>query len=565
LPDGGYVQEVPASSIPVLTDVLTPGKPTALAEGRRPVVSASMPPVLTDVLVPGSRTADEPGALPPVLTEVLAPGEPVAPGAEAAPMPPLLTDVLTPGRPVAAPLAEGEAEASMPVPAEPGAVSPADALLAAGEAASTPPLLTDVLKQGAPERFEAAEPMDARTLASAMPLVLTEVLTPGRRPEAAPGEPASALPAAGRGEAAEAVSPTEPPAMPPLLTTVLERGKPDATSGEALAAPPAGRAEAPEAASQAEPFPMPPTLTEVLEPGKSGATAFAPVGASPPAGRAEAPEAASQAEPFPMPPTLTEVLEPGKSGATVLEPVGASPPEKRIEAPEAVSPPPADIPPPGKPSAIRAEALGAISPADASTPTSAQAASALSAPFPGRPLATSPLLAGATASHEASAASAPTDDPATSANHEPARATELAPPADGVDLQAATPAAELLTAFDAPPAFADELPASHSAPEAVTPPPLASFAAAAADARVDAREIAGRLQRRVADYLGGAGRALIEARCEAALRDHGARLVDEVTREVARTLEVEIAGWVREAVDDELARRAARGADTDTA
>ena len=61
------MQEVPASSIPVLTDVLAPGKPTAQAEGRLPVldVPVSMPPVLTDVLVPGSRATDRPEALPP--------------------------------------------------------------------------------------------------------------------------------------------------------------------------------------------------------------------------------------------------------------------------------------------------------------------------------------------------------------------------------------------------------------------------------------------------------------------------------------------------------------------
>lgn len=492
------MQEVPASSIPVLTDVLTPGKPTAQAEGRRPApdAPASMPPVLTDVLVPGPRMAAGPGALPPVLNEVLAPGRPAALGAEAASMPPLLTDVLTPGKPVSAPLSEGEAEASMPVPVEPGAVSPsrADALPATGEPASTPPLLTDVLKPGASASFEAAEAQESDVQA-VVPPVLTEVLAPGS-PDATLGEPVSGLPATGRVETMEAVSPTEPPAMPPLLTNVLERGKPEATSAAAAGTPVAERAEAPEAVLRAESLPVPPTLTDVLVPGK-----FEPVRASP----------------------LTE----------------------------------------------RAEALDTMSPVEASTPTSSQPASASSAPFPGRPLPTSPRLAGATASHEASAASASTDDLATRTHDEPARATELTPPADGIDLQAvtpaATPAAELLTAFDAPPAFADELPASHSAPEAVTPPPLASFAAAAADARVDAREIAGRLQRRVADYLGGAGRALIEARCEAALRDHGARLVDEVTREVARTLEVEIAGWVREAVDDELARRAARGADTDTA
>ena len=314
--------------------------------------------------------------------------------------------------------------------------------------------------------------------------------------------------------------------MPLVLTDVLVPGKPETTLNEAVVTPLAARrAEAVEAASPTEP-PMPPTLTDMLELGKPKATSIEAIPAPPLADRAEASAVVSPAEP---PPILTDVPVYGNAEAAPNE--------------AAIAPPMA-----GR--------------AEPSVPTPPQSASPSPTSFPGRPLPTSPLLAG-TASREAPVPPAPTDDVATS--HEPARPTELTPPADGVDIQpvtpAATPAAELLTAFDAPSAFANELPASHSAPEPVAPPPLASFVAAAADARVDARDIAGRLQRRVADYLGGAGRALIEARCEAALRDHGARLVDEVTREVARTLEAEIAGWVREAVDDKLARRAARGAD----
>jgi hypothetical protein len=77
-------------------------------------------------------------------------------------------------------------------------------------------------------------------------------------------------------------------------------------------------------------------------------------------------------------------------------------------------------------------------------------------------------------------------------------------------------------------------------------------------ADLDADEIAERLRRRFAGFLTGEGRGVIEARCREALQEHTSVLVSQITREVALTLESELTGWVREAVEEEIARRAGR-------
>jgi hypothetical protein len=72
---------------------------------------------------------------------------------------------------------------------------------------------------------------------------------------------------------------------------------------------------------------------------------------------------------------------------------------------------------------------------------------------------------------------------------------------------------------------------------------------------LDADVLAERLRGRFASYLTGEGRTVIEARCRDALQDHTTWLVSQITREVALALETEMTGWVREAVEEELARR----------
>jgi hypothetical protein len=95
--------------------------------------------------------------------------------------------------------------------------------------------------------------------------------------------------------------------------------------------------------------------------------------------------------------------------------------------------------------------------------------------------------------------------------------------------------------------------------EAFGPSSAFHFSRASASAQpvhnLDADVLAERLRGRFASYLTGEGRAVIEARCRDALQDHTTWLVNQITREVALALETEMTGWVREAVNEEIARR----------
>jgi Protein of unknown function (DUF2486) len=86
----------------------------------------------------------------------------------------------------------------------------------------------------------------------------------------------------------------------------------------------------------------------------------------------------------------------------------------------------------------------------------------------------------------------------------------------------------------------------HDAHETPAPPAL------------DADLIAERLRGRFAGFLTGEGRGIIEARCREALQEHSTWLVGQITREVALTLETEMAGWVKEAVEQALKEETAR-------
>ncbi|AGK48502.1 hypothetical protein BTI_2860 [Burkholderia thailandensis MSMB121] len=122
-------------------------------------------------------------------------------------------------------------------------------------------------------------------------------------------------------------------------------------------------------------------------------------------------------------------------------------------------------------------------------------------------------------------------------------------------------AAELPTAYAASATYADDLPAAHPAPDLEPPAALPSSvpevgqAAPSFAADLEARQIAERLKSRMTHYLTGEGRGLIEARCREALHDHAGWLVGQIAREVALTLETEVAGWVTEEVGAALARR----------
>ncbi len=106
-------------------------------------------------------------------------------------------------------------------------------------------------------------------------------------------------------------------------------------------------------------------------------------------------------------------------------------------------------------------------------------------------------------------------------------------------------------------------PAAPAAPAAPLAQPAATAAAPASAQRTpdyDADLLAERLRGRFASYLTGEGRGLIEARCRDAFQDHTTWLVNQITREVALALEVELSGWVREAIREELKQRPHDGA-----
>ncbi|RFU46262.1 DUF2486 family protein [Paraburkholderia sp. DHOC27] len=135
----------------------------------------------------------------------------------------------------------------------------------------------------------------------------------------------------------------------------------------------------------------------------------------------------------------------------------------------------------------------------------------------------------------------------------PAAPATGAEPADGVTVHSVT--AAQIEAFEL-----SEPPAPFELPEVPEPfEPSSAFhfarASSAATPSLDADVIADRLRGRFASYLTGEGRAVIEARCRDALQDHTTWLVSQITREVALALETEMTGWVREAVEEELARR----------
>ncbi|NPT60576.1 DUF2486 family protein [Paraburkholderia elongata] len=90
---------------------------------------------------------------------------------------------------------------------------------------------------------------------------------------------------------------------------------------------------------------------------------------------------------------------------------------------------------------------------------------------------------------------------------------------------------------------------------AIVPPDIAHEALAQPQPNLDADVIAERLRGRFVGFLTGEGRGIIEARCRDALQDHTSWLVNQISREVALVLETELTGWVREAVDQEIARR----------
>lgn len=112
-----------------------------------------------------------------------------------------------------------------------------------------------------------------------------------------------------------------------------------------------------------------------------------------------------------------------------------------------------------------------------------------------------------------------------------------------------------------PAAAASATPAAQASAEPMAqgpqPTPRSGDAPDSRGAAFDARDvefIAERLRGRFSSYLREDARRVIEARCRDAIEEHTNWLVRQVTREVVSALEAEVAGWVRDAVREELAR-----------
>ncbi|MBI0327574.1 DUF2486 family protein [Burkholderia plantarii] len=129
-------------------------------------------------------------------------------------------------------------------------------------------------------------------------------------------------------------------------------------------------------------------------------------------------------------------------------------------------------------------------------------------------------------------------------------AIEAMPPAAFAELTpfaAAEPMPARFADHEAPPPV--EL--QHGAPE---PLPAAAPSAPAASA-IDAQRVVERLHGRVAGYLAGEGRALIDARCREVVQQHAAALAGDVSQQVLLALAPEIERWVSEAIGEALADR----------
>ncbi|KVD03550.1 hypothetical protein WI78_02515 [Burkholderia ubonensis] len=129
-------------------------------------------------------------------------------------------------------------------------------------------------------------------------------------------------------------------------------------------------------------------------------------------------------------------------------------------------------------------------------------------------------------------------------------APETAAPAD-IEAGPATVVVQLVPTPEVPVVELAPVQREAEAPEIATQ----AAETAAALTPEDTQHIAERLRDRLTNYLTGEGREAIEARCRDALQGHTAWLVSQITREVALALETEVMDWVRDAVDDEIARR----------
>ncbi|WP_186119330.1 DUF2486 family protein [Burkholderia gladioli] len=472
--------------IPVLTDVLVPGK-SVLA--RRPWQAAdAAPPHATDL-------PELPPQVPPELAASGLPtlgggaglstayGAPAGAGADALP---------------ASHLAAGEPAAlaprglvSSPATAQ-GAEAPAEPVFVAAEPVTVPPEFAGE-PQPLPEAHEASVASEP-TQAEAAFVAPEPVSTP---PEFA-GEP-QPLP-----EAHEASVASEP------------------TQAEAAFVAPEPTSTPPEFVAEPQPWPASHEASTFSGPDPAEAAFVAP--------EASIPQEFS-ASPAPLVEPQSSPLESTQAEAVFLAAEPAVPQEF------AAAPQPLPI------EAVPAEMEARPDPRDDEhdAPDNAPLAYALDG------ASQEPAAASATPHGEAlHRAPVPPDDLAARTESALHRVETLAPAAFAQlsPVAAETPVPARFADVEALPP-AELIGAAQTEP---VPPPAAP---------IDSRHIAERLQGRVADYLSGEGRALIDARCREAVQQHAAWLVGEVSQQVVTALAPEFERWVAEAVDEALARRGA--------
>ncbi|ACR29894.1 DUF2486 family protein [Burkholderia glumae] len=470
--------------IPVLTDVLVPGKSVPASSATptpTPAPRADGLPVLQPQAAPETAGSGLPPAEThaPLSTAYDAPAG--AAGADALPVARLAPGPdetrLRQARPPAADGALGEAGEVPAAPAEPHAPAPA-----AGAAAPDVPDVPDV-----PAPFVAPEPAVPHELAGA------PQPEPAADPELnASGARFASPDTAARPQSAEAAPASDVPDAP----FAPEPATPQASTAapEPVAAPEEARA------------PLTPPAHSGLSDAEAAFVAPEP---------AVAPEFAAMPEPLAAP-------QPGV--ASVTSPPAAAPHE--AGAAPLVGDDEHDAPDDGSLAYALADPEQAAEQRDAG-----------------------PVAAGGRdASGIAAAVDAPADSDVVARTESALHAIEAMPPAAFAELTpfgADEPMPARFADQEAPPPA--EL--QHGAPE---PLPVAAAPAPVAPA-VDARRLAERLHGRVAGYLAGEGRALIDARCRELVQQHAAALAEEVSQQVLLALAPEIEQWVSEAVGEALA------------
>ncbi|WP_053062664.1 DUF2486 family protein [Burkholderia gladioli] len=426
------------------------------------------------------------------------------------------------------------------------------------------PVLTDVLVPG--KSVLARRPWQA---ADAAPPHATDL--PELPPQVPPELAASGLPTLGGGGGlSTAYGAPAGAGADALPASHLAAGEPAALAPRGLVSSPATAepvfvaaepvSTPPEFAGEPQPLPEAHEASAASEPTQAEAAFFAPEPTSTP------PEFAAEPQPWPASHEASTFSGPDPAEAAFVAPESSIPQEFSASPAPLVEPRSAPL------ESTQAEAV--FSAAEPAVPREFAAApqplpvEAVPAEMEARPDPRDDEHDAPDNAPLAYALDGASQEPVAASATPPGEALHRAPvPPD--DLAARTESALHRVETLAPAAFAQLSPVAAETPvparfaDVEALPPAELIGAAQAEpvpppaAPIDSRHIAERLQGRVADYLSGEGRALIDARCREAVQQHAAWLVGEVSQQVVTALAPEFERWVAEAVDEALVRRAA--------